>query len=282
MISKNSKIEVSISIVNYYQKELLERCLSTIESLKLPITWQIIIVDNNSLDGSSDMVAEKFPWVRLISLKKNISYAGGHNTSFAQTDSPIFIILNPDVIVQPGSLEMLIQVLEKNTNAAIVGPCLLNPDGSCQFSARRFYTWQTVICRRLPIPGRTKINNDHLMKNCNLNKMQTVDWVLGAAMCIRRSAIKTETLFDTRYKLYFEDVDLCYFIQKEGWDVVYCPQSKMIHNHQRDSAKRVFSSPALKHFVSWIKFYRKISKYHKANQKAIKPYWNTDISKYIE
>jgi len=212
------------------------------------------------------MIAGKFPWVKLISLKKNIGYAGGHNTAFAQTESPIFITLNPDVIVQPGSLEILVQVLEKYDKAAIVGPCLLNPDGSNQFSARRFYTWRTVACRRLPIPGRKKVNDHHLMKDCDPEQVRSVDWILGATMAIRRSAFNAKALFDARYKLYFEDVDLCYFARRRGWDVLYCPQSKMVHDHQRTSARTLLSSAAIAHFVSWIKFYLKSKRYLKAEE----------------
>lgn len=258
--------DVTISVVSYSQKTLLDRCLAKINTLNLPATWQTIVVDNNSTDCSADMVAGNHPWVKLIRLNKNLGFAGGHNVAYAQTDSAIFIILNPDVIVLPGSLETLVQMFARFPNAAIIAPCLLNPDASLQFSARRFYDWRSVICRRIPMPGRAKVNNYHLMKDCDPEKLQTVDWVLGAAMSIRRSAFNGKELFDTRYKLYFEDVDLCYFAHKRGWDVLYCPQSKMIHDHQRDSAKKVLSSSLIHHFISWIKFYLKSRKHPKVSR----------------
>ena len=258
--------DVTISIVSYCQKTLLDRCLAQINTLNLPHTWQTIVVDNNSSDGSADIVAKNHPWVKLIRLNKNLGFACGHNTAYAQTDSPIFIILNPDVIVLSGSLETLIEMLERFPKAAIVAPCLLNPDESIQFSARRFYNWHTIICRRIPIPGSTKANNYHLMKDYDPEKLRTVDWVLGAAMGIRRSAFDEKKLFDTRYKLYFEDVDLCYFAHKRGWDVLYCPQSKMIHDHQRISAKNLLNYAAINHFISWLKFYFKSRKYPKVAQ----------------
>lgn len=260
---------VTISIVSYCQKNLLERCLDQINSLVLPATWQTVVVDNNSPDGSVDMVARDYPWVKLIRLQKNIGFAGGHNTAYAQTDSSIFVVLNPDVIVLPDSLEILVQMFKKFPKAAIVGPCLLNPDGSPQFSARRFYTWRTVACRRLPIPGRKKINDYHLMKDRKLDQLLNVDWILGAAMGIRRLAVNGGRLFDTRYNLYFEDVDLCYFAQEKGWDVLYCPQSKMIHDHQRTSAKVFLSTAIINHFMSWIKFYLKSNKRLHVNEPLI-------------
>ena len=186
--------EVTVSIVSYCQKDLLNKCLANIRILSLPDSWQIVVVDNNSSDRSADMVAQYYPKVKLLRLKKNIGYAGGHNVAYTETSSPIFVVLNPDVIVLSGSLEILIRMFEKFSKAAIVGPCLLNPDGSLQFSARRFYTWRTVVYRRLPLPGRKKIDDYHLMKDCELNQSFSVDWVLGAAMAVRRSAFPDETL----------------------------------------------------------------------------------------
>ncbi len=261
--------DVTISIVSYCQKDLLDRCLVSLYKLSLPSSWQIVVVDNNSSDGSAEMVAQIYPMVNLIRLKKNLGYAGGHNIAYSQTESPVFIVLNPDVIVLPSSLETLVQTFEKFPKAAIVGPCLLNPDGSLQFSARRFYDWRTVACRRLPIPGRKKVNDYHLMKDCDFNQVLNVDWVLGAAVGIRRSAFNERILFDTRYKLYFEDVDLCYFAKKRGWDVLYCPQSKMIHDHQRNSAKVFFNSAMINHFISWVKFYLKSRGRLKVNEAPI-------------
>lgn len=258
--------DVTISIVSYCQKTLLDRCLAQINTLALPTTWQTIVVDNNSSDGSADMVAKNHPWVKLIRLKKNFGFARGHNAAYVQTDSPIFIVLNPDVIVLPGSLETLVQMFARFPKAAIVAPCLLNPDASLQFSARRFYNWRTIIYRRIPIPGRKKVNDYHLMKDCDPDQLRTVDWVLGAAMGIRRSAFNGKRPFDTRYKLYFEDVDLCYFAQKRGWDVLYCPQSKMIHDHQRASAKTFFNSATINHLTSWMKFHLKSKKYPKVSK----------------
>jgi GT2 family glycosyltransferase len=249
--------EVTISIVSYCQKALLDRCLGQIYGLSLPAAWRTVVVDNNSSDGSAEMVAQCYAWVKLIKMRKNAGFAGGHNAAYSQTDSPIFIILNPDVKILPGSLEVLVEAFEKFPKAAVVGPQLLNPDGSLQFSARRFYDWKTVLGRRLPFPGGKQLSDLHLMKNVDHSAVRCVDWVLGAAMGIRRSAFGGKELFDTRYKLYFEDVDLCYFAHKRGWDVLYCPQSIMIHDHQRTSAKAVFSSALINHFVSWLKFYLK-------------------------
>jgi hypothetical protein len=252
--------DMVISIVSYTQKGLLERCLVQINSLNLPPSWQTVVVDNNSSDGSAEMVSNKYPWVKLIRLKKNLGFAEGHNIAYRITDSPIFVVLNPDVLVLPGSLEMFVEAFKRFPSAAIIGPQLLNHDGSLQYSARRFYDWKTVFARRLPLPGSKKINDFHLMKDRDHSIIQSVDWVMGAVMGIRRAAFDSNELFDSRYKLYFEDVDICYFARKGGWIVLYYPESKMIHDHQRKSAKSFLNSAFIRHFISWLMFYLKSTK----------------------
>lgn len=254
--------EAVISIVNYNQCELLNRCLANLKSLNLPESWCTIVVDNNSSDGSVDMVSAQHPWVKLIKSRKNLGYGGGHNVAYSQTESPYFFVLNPDVLILPGSIQHLRGTLDQFAKAAIAGPCLLNPDGSIQYSARRFYNWRTVLCRRLPLPGQKKLNSYHLMKDLNVNRPYNVDWIVGAALAIRRTAFPGNTLFDPRYKLYFEDVDLCYSAHEQGWDVLYDPNSKMIHDHQRASANAL-SWAVCAHFVSWLKFYFKVNRRYK-------------------
>jgi len=246
-----------ISIVNYCQKDLLNRCLTQIKSLDLSDKWHTVVLDNSSSDDSTDMVEANHSWVELIKLNKNVGFGKGHNIIYSKTDSVYFFVLNPDVVVLPGSLEKLVEMLEQHDKAAIVGPKLLNPDETLQLSARRFYNWPTVLCRRLPLPGRKKVNDFHLMKEWDHKNVQNVDWLLGAVMGIRRSAFERNELFDSRYKLYFEDVDLCYFAHQQGWDVLYCPEGKMIHDHQRSSTNGILNMAKINHFLSWLKFYKK-------------------------
>lgn len=255
--------DVVISIVNYHQPEFLERCLTQLETLTPPSSWATIVVDNESSDEAAEWIRDRHSWVRLIVSKENLRFGGGHNLAYAESDSRLFFVLNPDVIVLPGSLEALVNAFAAYPKAAVIGPRLLNPDRTPQHSARRFYDWWTVLGRRLPLPGRQRIHSNHLMRDCDLSTTQPVDWVLGAAMGIRRAAFGSERLFDPRYELYFEDVDLCYFAQKAGWQVLFCPEAVMIHDHQRASAKRLFDSAARQHFTSWLKFYRKARAYRR-------------------
>jgi GT2 family glycosyltransferase len=253
--------KVTLSIVHYRQLELLDRCLSQLESLSLPADWETILVDNSPEVGVGDMVQRRFPWIHYVPSEANLGFGGGHNLAYARSDADVFFVLNPDVVVLPGAIETLVRVLSERPEAAIVGPRLLNPDQTPQHSARRFYDWRTVFWRRLPLPGREKISDDHLMKDRDLSTTQPVEWLLGAALAIRRSAFSRPDLFDPRYSLYFEDVDLCYFAQRAGWQVLYCPEATMIHDHQRASAGKWFTSAVRRHFMSWVKFYLKTKTY---------------------
>lgn len=253
--------DVTLSIVHYRQPELLDRCLSQLESLSLPANWETILIDNSPEVGAGDMVQRRFPWVTFIPAESNLGFGRGHNLAYARSQADVFFVLNPDVMVLPGAIETLVRVLAEHPDAAIVGPRLLNPDRTPQHSARRFYDWRTVFWRRLPLPGREKISDHHLMKDRDLSTTQPIEWLLGAALAIRRSAFDRADLFDPRYSLYFEDVDLCYFAQRAGWQVLYCPEATMIHDHQRASAGKWFNSAVRRHFMSWVKFYFKTKTY---------------------
>ena len=253
----------TLSIVNYQQPKLLYRCLRQIQALNLPPSWETIVVENSVGDESLSVIRSEFGWVRLLSPGKNLGFAGGHNLAFASSNSKVFFVLNPDIVVLENSLSALVRQLETRPKAAIAGPCLLNPDGSMQYSARRFYSWKTVFGRRLPIFDKELTDDYHLMKNVDLTVVQKVDWLLGAAMAIRCEAFPGKDLFDRRYTLYFEDVDLCYFVQKRGWEVIYCPDSTMIHNHQRASGKGINKAVCV-HFLSWMKFWLKTQRYKRS------------------
>lgn len=218
--------------------------------------WECIIVENSPDRYSVEIVQSEFPWVRLLCNGTNLGFGGGHNWAFQESSLEYFFVLNPDILVLENSVETLIDYLDRHPSASVAGPCLLNPDGSVQYSARRFYDWKTVLGRRLPIWNREAIDDWHLMRGEYLSQTQNVDWVMGAAMAVRRQAFPHKILFDPRYKLYFEDVDLCYFTQKKKWDVAYCPESKMVHDHQRASAKGI-NRLLWTHFISWVKFWLK-------------------------
>jgi len=246
--------------VSYNRKQILEDCLKSI-FLNLPkIEYEIFVVDNNSTYNIIEMIKEKFAQVKLIINNQNIGFAAAHNKAYLQSEGEYILILNPDISILPKSIEVLINFMNKNNNVGIVCPKLKNIDGSLQYSCRTFYKLSTILFRRTLLNRmfpRHKILRDHLMYNWDHNDVRMVDWALGASMLIRRKALNKDAIFDERFFLYFEDVDLCYNMRKNGWKVYYVPDAIMMHHHIRDSAQGGFNRAKFEHLKSFIKFYFK-------------------------
>ncbi len=181
------------------------------------------------------------------------------------------MILNADLILFKDALWQMIEYLENNPQIGLLGPQLLNFNGSIQDSAYRFYRPLTIIYRRTFL-GRTKMGkadlDRFLMKDRDHRVPFDVDWLLGAALMVRRRALEEVGLMDERFFLYFEDVDWCRRYHDAGWRVVYLPAAKMHHYHGRVSKKRnglgdiLFNKYAWIHIASAIKYFLKYKKSH--------------------
>jgi hypothetical protein len=221
------------------------------------MAYEIIIIDNHSTDESCQLVREKFPDLYLIENVKNLGFARAVNQGFRKAKGKYLLILNPDVELLPGSADKMIDFLERHPEAGLLLPKLINPDGSLQFSCRKFYDFSTLLFRRTPL-GRIFPNHwtirRHLMMDWNHEEVREVDWGLGACMFLRREALVGQGIFDERFFLYFEDVDLCFRLKKKGWKVIYNPEAVMVHAHLRQSAGGFFNREKWEHFKSLIKF----------------------------
>jgi GT2 family glycosyltransferase len=249
-------IQLSVIIVNYNSAKLLESCLSSLLANKPLCDMEITVVDNHSTDGSVQMLA-KFPEIRLTVEKENRGFACAANHGYALSRGAYCLILNPDVIILPGSIQALWEYMESFEDVGIAFPKLLNPDGSLQYSSRTFHTMWTILMRRTPLGKmfpESKIVREHLMMDWDHNSIREVDWALGASMMVRKKAISGNQLFDERFFLYFEEVDLCYQMKKTPWKVVYNPEATMIHCHLRESAGKGFNRQKREVIRSWIKF----------------------------
>ncbi|MBI4281224.1 glycosyltransferase family 2 protein [Candidatus Uhrbacteria bacterium] len=256
---------VSIVIVNYNTKGLLKYCLRGIAVAKLSFVYEVLVVDNASSDGSSDMVRRLFPDVRLFPEATNRGFAHGNNIGIAHAHGRYVLIMNPDIVVRSGALETLADFLERHPHVAVAGPRLTNPDGSLQYSCFHFPDlfipfYRRTLFGRLPFARRAIAQ--YCMTSANHAKAQTVDWLLGATIMIRKSAIDAVGLMDERFFLYFEDVDWCRRFWKEGHEVWYVPEASLTHFHQRESAEvtgiaTMFSKAARAHIVSYVKYFWK-------------------------
>jgi GT2 family glycosyltransferase len=252
-------LEATVTICSWNTSDDLRACLESLEAAREEARFEVIVVDNNSEDGSPDMVERCFPWVRLERMAVNLGFTGGHNHALAIRKAGHAILLNSDTVVHPGALRKLLDFAEANPDVGIVGPKLLNPDGSLQMSCRRFPNPAAAMFRNTPL-GRLFPNNrftrDYLMADFAHDAPREVDWVSGAAFFVRDEVLDKVGFFDPSYFMYCEDVDLCFRAWKAGYRVMYCPDSVITHAIGRSTDKAPNRMIGRFH-RSMLRFYRK-------------------------
>jgi GT2 family glycosyltransferase len=262
-------MDLSIIILNYKTCGLLKECLKGIKLVKPKLDFEIIVVDNGSKDGTPEMIAECFPEVRFIETGQNLGYAKGNNVGIRAAKGRYIMIINPDIILFEGVVEKLVEFMDSHPDVGIVGPKLLNPDKTLQFSCYKFHSFWIPLYRRTPLgklPWVRKAIDEFLMKDWDHNSVREVDWLLGGCLLIRSSALWDVGLLDERYFAYFDDVDLCRMMWNKGWKVVYYPLVSVVHFHRRESAEAfwvtsIFNKVTRIHIASWIKYFWKWRKY---------------------
>ncbi len=250
---------LSICIVNWNTRDDLRQCLQSLPGGAGELTLEVFVVDNASTDGSPAMVSSEFPQVTLLRNPNNSGFAHANNQALARCRGDYLLLLNSDTVVHPGALSAFVDAMEAQPEAGIGGAKLLNSDGSLQFSCRRFPTFTAGLLRNNPIgrlfPGNAKVQ-DYLMTDFDHNVAAEVDWVSGAALCMRRATLEQIGLLDETYFMYCEDVDWCYRAHQAGWKIYYFPEAVITHHIGRSSDKAVAAMVRAHHHSMGI-FYRK-------------------------
>ena len=264
-------MSLSLIVVQYRSRAALERLVGSLLASRPAPLGELLIV-NNSGEPVEDLL-HGLPWpTRILAPGRNLGYARGVNEGIRAAREEQILILNPDILVTPGSIEALARCAEAHPRAGIVAPRLLNPDGTLQLSARRFYNWKTLLLRRAPLgpyAARSRTLRDHLMADWDHAETRAVDWVLGAAMLARKRAIRDVGLMDERYFLYFEDVDWCQRMWRHGYEVLYCAESSMGHEYARQSARlrtrsiRAHAAGLLRFAEKWSTLLYAVSQYRR-------------------
>ncbi len=233
---------LSISIVNWNTRDDLRRCLESLPGGASETSLEVFVVDNASTDGSAEMVEAEFPHVRLLRNPENRGFAHANNVALRQSTGDYLLLLNPDTLVRDGALDTLVAGMEAHPEAGIGGAKLLNSDGSLQYSCRRFPTFATGLFRNSALgklfPGNARVR-DYLMTDFDHASVTEVDWVSGAALCIRRAVLEQIGLLDEIFFMYCEDVDWCYRVGQAGWKVLYFPDAVITHIIGRASDQAV-------------------------------------------
>lgn len=253
-------MDLSVVIVNWNVKALLRACLQSLLNSNLSgLSLEIIIVDCASSDGSVQMVRQAFPQVRLVASLENLGYAKGNNSGAALAQGCYLFILNPDTVVQPDTLAQLVNYMETHPQVGAVGPQLLWPDDMIQSSRRGFPTLGTLFWESTLL-GQWFPNNRHIRYYHLLDRPagtpQQVDWVVGAALFIRREAWLEVGPIDETFFMYFEETDWCRRCADAGWQVHYLPQAKVIH-YEGKSSEQVIAARTLRFQRSKLRYAHK-------------------------
>lgn len=259
--STGASPDVSLAILSWNARWYLRRCLASLyrtgdsevtqawhragfspaPSCPGTTTWETIVVDQESLDGSADMVEQEFPEARLVRQKPNLGFAGGNNVAYRHASGRYFLLLNSDTVVHPGWLNPLVRYADAHPRAGLIGAKLLNPDGTLQYSCRRFPSLGAGLFRHTPLEllaPKNRFVGDYLMRDWAHDEPRQVDWLSGACLMARREMIEEIGGLDDSFFMYFEDVDWARRAHDAGWEVHYIPEPAVLHEIGRSSDRR--------------------------------------------
>jgi len=257
--------DVSVIIVNWNTKDLLSQCIESIKTHTKKISFEIIVVDNFSSDGSPEMVERNFPEVILFKNKKNKGFGQANNQGLARARGKYVLFLNSDVVINENCLDDMFDFMEKNPEVGASSCKLTFPDGSLQHSCRKFPSFKVFFLMLLGLRAffpNMKVFREYLMLDWDHSDEREVDQIMGSFMFIRKDVLNKIGSFDERYWMYFEEVDLCLRMKKAGWRVVHYPFASAIHflsksSEQWGEIRRIneFQSSLLKYFKKNGTFY---------------------------
>ena len=257
--------QVAAILVNYNAGEELRAALQSIADDLQDTCWEGVVVDNASSDGSDSIATAFAPRMRLLRNEENLGFSRGVNVALQATSAPLVLLMNPDCRLLPGAFAALRRELDARPSCAIVGPRILDPDGSVQGSARGdpdmltgLFGRSTRLRRVFPglLVSRRNVVSDAAVTGGKSSV--AVDWLSGACMLARRSPLEEVGGFDERYFLYWEDADLCRRLRARGYSVRYVPGAAAVHQVGRSSrtaqaaAIRAFHASAYRYYATHV------------------------------
>ena len=215
--------DISIIVVNHNSRAHLDKCLSSLEGRLTQQDCELLVVDNNSSDGSQDMVERRFPQVQLISNQDNLGFARANNQAVRQSLANYYLFLNPDTLLSTEALDLMLEEMRKNTRVGAIGPALLDRESRYQVSFGRRVDFGAELLQKC------FFNPYHRARLKHDPDTRDVGWLSGACLLVRRDVLIEVGAFDENFFLYFEDIDLCLRIKQKGYRLVYLPQAKVYH-----------------------------------------------------
>ncbi len=224
---------LSITIVNFNKGSFLLACLDSLYKTAGDISLEVIVVDNNSSDGTGEILPTLYPGVRLILNSANLGFARATNQALALARGSFILLLNPDTVVMEGALQTLVDFLKANPGVGAVGPQMVGPDGAIQLSCRRFPGYSTALFGHYSLLTRwfprNRFSRRYLLSDWDHAETREVDWISGACLMTRREVLERVGFLDEQFFLFNEDVDWCKRVREAGWKVVYLPAARVVH-----------------------------------------------------
>lgn len=235
-------MDLSIVIVNWNTRALLRDCLASVSEGLGPLQVEVLVVDNASEDGSADLVRRDFPEVTLIENAENLGFAAGNNVALRSATGRYVMLLNTDTLVHGSVLPEAVAWLDAHPQVGVMGPRVLNDDGTVQPSCSAFPSLRFLAMQTL---GLTRIArwDSYRMTGWDRTSEREVEVISGAAMFVRRSAMEQVGLLDEAFFFYGEETDWCLRFARAGWQLVFAPIPEITHfgngsagklNHRRD------------------------------------------------
>jgi hypothetical protein len=258
-------MKLSVCIVTRQACDYLRNCLRSIAENPPPGEYEIIVVDNASTDGTLDMLRDEFPAVQVIANPVDNGYTAPMNQALRRGTGQYLMQLNPDTLVHPGALEGLLAFADQHPEAGVVGPKVLNADGTLQKSCRRgdsrpwaAFSYIIGLSRLFP---RSKFFGGYHLNHLDEDEINPVDGVAGSCMLMRRSVAEQLDFLDERYFAYQEDADYCYRVRQAGSQVYYYPPAKVTHFGGRGGTRvQPYRSIYAWHRSYWLYYHKNFAK----------------------
>jgi GT2 family glycosyltransferase len=262
-VTGGARPDISVVVVNWNTRALLERCLDSLETQRGTVGLEVIVVDNGSNDGSQELVRQAHPKVRLIANPDNRGFSAANNQGLDASSGRYIFLLNSDTEVEASSLRALIGYGDAHTEAGIMGPRLLNNDGTLQPSGGRF---PTVLSTMAGLFGADRLSGrPRYGTTRDYSQPAVVDEVSGAAMLVRREVIEQVGSLDESFVWGYEDVDLCRRAHLAGWQVHYVPAATV--RHEWGASRRLAPSATVLMAINGRRHY--FRKHHGAGASAV-------------
>lgn len=255
-----SPVDVTISIVSYNSKNVIENCIRSILETTKDMGIEIIVVDNCSEDGSAGLVKSLFPDVRLIENRENIGFGRAHNQAFTVSEGRYFLILNPDTVIFPGAVNIMVDFMNRHPHAGVSGPKIFWDEGlNFVFPDLKLHTLSTAFfhftpfCRYFPDSTLSRSYWKSALRLWDASEPIEVEGITGGVMLVRREAFE---FFDENFFLFFEEHDLLRRIKKAGWKIYYIPAARILHYFE-ESCRNTSLNIGSIYFQSAEYYYRK-------------------------